>query len=175
MKHRALVLASAFAFAACAKSEAPSPKAGAAPPGQAPVAASAATEPETPPKVSEPTATPTAAAPTPLEDEKPTSGLGKDKLAGELGTLPEAEKALADAQKQLDTLVGPMARSAGGATPLAAGDTRCPNACKAMDSLRHAADAICRLTSPGDKRCSHAKDVVSSSEKRVSACSCPAP
>ncbi len=165
----------AFALFACAKAERPS----------APSLEHAPTARPEPSAVSsaEATAAPTAAAsaaaqpglaPTPsLAEEKPKSALDRDKAEPALATVPEAEKALAEAQKELDTVLGPAVKGgAGGASPLSAGDTRCPNACKAMESLRHAADAICRLTSPTDQRCSHAKDVVKTGEKRVSVCGC---
>lgn len=176
MRSKVHLFVAALGVVACAKSER------AQEPVAAPVQASAApTPPGAPTPKSEPESAASAVAPTPppaAADDKPGLGLDQGGAQKEIASLPEAEQALANAQKELDTLVGPLARgglSKGGASALSSGDTRCPNACKAMGSLRHAADAICRLTSPSDKRCAHAKDVVASSEKRVSACSCPAP
>jgi hypothetical protein len=154
---RALALAAAVALplSACKKEERASER--------APVPASSAAP------------TPAVAAAPPEQSEAPSAADGRRNLLGSdaYSSVVEAEKALDRAKSDLDGLLG-GARSGpgGGATPLATGDPRCANACKAMGSLRRAADAVCRLAGATDARCSHAKGVVDESEKRVAACKC---
>jgi hypothetical protein len=106
----------------------------------------------------------------------PRETRSRDQLRSSFGSVDEAEKALDRAKGDLDALLGGAARGGLGtnATPLASGDPRCPEACKAMSSLRRAADAVCRLAGPNDARCSRAKEIVGDSEKRVAACKCEA-
>ena len=155
----------------CAKAErAAEPAAGgpAAPPPAAPE----------PPGAAAPPATPTADTPTAEPQRRPSSAderkespADKDALRG-LETLAQAETALKQAETDLDALLGKQGRSSGGATPLAAGDSRCPNACKAFESLRRAADAVCRLAGDSNERCTRARNIVKTSEGRLSACKC---
>ena len=48
----------------------------------------------------------------------------------------------------------------------------CSNACRALESLRRAAGAICELTHPGDERCLDAQASLERNRERVSACEC---
>lgn len=105
-----------------------------------------------------------AGEPAPEEDKKPSS---LDADDAPLATLAQAEAALRTAEARLTTLLG-----AQGATPLASGDRRCADGCKAFASLRRAADAICRLAGDADSRCSRARKVVSDNDARLKACAC---
>lgn len=89
----------------------------------------------------------------------------------EASSVQEAEKALDEAAANLSKLLG-SGRAAGDATRLSAGDPRCPEACKAMGSLRRAAAAVCRLAGDATERCSRAKSIVKDNELRVAACKC---
>jgi hypothetical protein len=93
--------------------------------------------------------------------------------------LGKAPTTIAEAEKQLDQAVADLSQLTGGrsggsarATPLAAGDARCADACKAMESLRRAAAAVCRLAGEENARCARAKGIVKDSEARVAACKC---
>ena len=155
----------------CAKAErAAEPAAGgqAAPPPASPAPPGAVGEPA-PPSADTPTAE-TERRPS-SADERKEPPADKDALRG-LETLAQAEAALKQAETDLDALVGKQGRAAGAATPLAAGDPRCPNACKAFESLRRAADAVCRLAGDGTERCTKARAIVKASEGRLSACKC---
>jgi hypothetical protein len=48
----------------------------------------------------------------------------------------------------------------------------CENACRALASMKRAADAICRLAGSGDARCTDAQRKVESSVSRVAVCGC---
>lgn len=50
--------------------------------------------------------------------------------------------------------------------------TPCELACRALASMKRAADAVCRLAGETDPRCTDARRRVSESETRVAACSC---
>ena len=52
---------------------------------------------------------------------------------------------------------------------------RCGNACGAMQSMRHAVDAICRMAGESDARCTDARRTLKDSETKVAGCGCPAP
>lgn len=142
----------------------------AAAPGAAPAEAPAAPPP--PPPEQAPTTTP----PTSLDEEKAGEKGGLTQPEPEPANIGEAEKLLAQSQKELEQLIGPLKadRAAGGAAPapLATGDARCPRACKAFDSLKRAGDAICRLAGATDARCTKAKDVVKQNATRVAPCGC---
>lgn len=166
----ALSILAVLGFAACKKSEAPAaseaPKSQAVPAAEqapAPSAApAAAPEPAPPPTVGSTQGT-----------EEPKKDQSRAGLTAEPTTVAEAEKALDQAVLDLNQLAGAKGgKGAGAATPLAAGDSRCPEACKAMDSLRRAAAAVCRLAGDGNGRCTRAKNIVKESESRVAVCKC---
>lgn len=175
----AALLLPALALGSCKKDEAPASE---APTSQAP----------SPPEESEHAGAPAPSAPgqaAPAPEPAPTLGSTKDlddskadeqrekskrSLAREPATLGDAEKALDQALADLNLLAGTKAAK-GSATPLAAGDTRCPEACKAMESLRRAAASVCRLAGDPHERCDRAKKIVKDSEARVAVCKCEAP
>jgi hypothetical protein len=140
--------------------------------------------------------TPPPAAPAPQGLSQPKSAEEAQAHDEELTTLEAAERALNQAQSDLDRLAlaepapspsrsadraekkdstrAPSA--AGAAAPAASGPSaQCDNACRAFASLTRAASAVCRLDGDGGAHCTHAKRVVSDSERRVSSCTCPAP
>ncbi len=61
------------------------------------------------------------------------------------------------------------------AEPLARGNSSCERVCKALASMRRAADAVCRLAGETDSRCARARSLVKENEARVSACACEPP
>lgn len=171
------VIASMALVSACqAKREAePAPASAPAPEQKsAPLDQPTATPPTPPPQAgaaAQPSPPPSSATD---EDQKPAKrdGLPKDSR-GEPRTPEEAQAAFDRAKTELDTLLGTIGGpKRGAATPLASSDGRCPDACKAFSSLKRAADAVCRLTSETDPRCTRAKDVVKESQARVDACKC---
>lgn len=159
----------------CAKAERaaePAPGGQASPPPATPVAPAppAAQTPATPSEDQPSTAT--SRRPQSATDEDKRDGMEKEALRG-VQTVDQAEAALKQAQTDLDSLLGPAARGRkGGATALSAGDSRCPNACKAFGSLRRAADAVCRLAGDSDTRCARARTIVKDNESKLSACKC---
>jgi hypothetical protein len=141
-----------------------------------------------------------APAPTPPPAPATPQGLDQPKSADsardeELTTLADAERALNQAKADLDRLalaepaLGHSAavaekKEAQRGAPSAAGASApatstpsalCENACRAFASLTRAASAVCRLDGDGGTHCSHAKHVVSDSERRIASCTCPAP
>ncbi len=158
-----IVLAATLAVAGCSKKaeNAPEPN---APPPSAPVTQSGETTPTD--ESSEPETKielPAGGAPTPTQ--------GEDKNAlhdQEYKTLAEAESALSNAKHELDQLL----KTSGSATPLSVGDSRCDGACKALSSMKRAADAVCRLAGDSDQRCKKARTLVEESEGRVATCKC---
>jgi hypothetical protein len=170
-----LALIGAAAAASCSRrsEEAPSETAASQAPAMPAAPGSPAAEPA---PESQARPEPGAAPPTSLEraEEPPRGGLGQHE--DRLTTLGEAEKAFADSEQQLAKLLGPLdadkAKGGQAAAPLAGGDARCPQACKAFDSLRRAGDAICRIAGDADARCSRARDVVKQNQTRVTACGC---
>lgn len=155
----------------CKKDAAPASE---APKSQSEPAAADEAKPATPPP-------PGAAAPTPAPQAAPTLGSTKEEERGddakgdtavEPATLAAAESALEKAKTSLDQLVGAKGGRAAEATPLASGDPRCPEACKAMSSLRRAAAAVCRLAGDAHARCARAKGIVKDSEGKLAACKC---
>ncbi|MBN2192384.1 MAG: hypothetical protein JW751_06175 [Polyangiaceae bacterium] len=106
--------------------------------------------------------------------------------APDFATLADAEGALATAVAELDAVVGAVpsaeardesgtagpAKRAPAPRTLAASTSSCQAACRALDSQRRAASAICRLTSNGDPRCANARATVARNEQRVASCSC---
>lgn len=180
---RALPLLAPLAFAlACASRTPPS---------------APATEPATTPAPEAPAAAPmqqsapTSATAAPQETPGPSSAAADDENAKRerLDTLPEAQAALDRASQVLDRMYvasneqapsapgGGAAAGAAAPAPAARKTARaegasCDTACKAFDSLRRAADAICRLAGDDDARCARGKKVVGDNEKRVSSCGC---
>lgn len=150
-------------------------------------AAPAASEapPPAPQSVASPVEQPPAATPTPEPEAKPTPGPGvapkaaKDEddsrrnLLRDPSTLAEAETQLTQARADLDKLLGKAGDKAGkGAERLTQSDARCPDACKAMTSLRRAAAAVCRLAGDSADRCTRAKNIVKDSEAKLAVCKC---
>jgi hypothetical protein len=101
--------------------------------------------------------------------EPPAEGTGSPLDKNEYKNVGEAESALASAKSELDQL---LQKPGGGADRLSVGDSRCENACKALASMKRAADAVCRLAGDGDTRCKKARTLVKDSEGRVSVCKC---
>lgn len=157
----------ALGIPACKKSD-QAPKS--APSEAAPEPESPTAAPAPPPAL--PAEPSTAEKPADVEEQKPKAG-----PSGQRGGLLQGPQTLAEAQAELDraerdlkTLLGPT--TGAGATPLASGDNRCPNACKAFASLERAADAVCRLAGETDNRCTRAKQLVKENKTRVSVCQC---
>jgi hypothetical protein len=48
----------------------------------------------------------------------------------------------------------------------------CLSSCRALDSMRRAVEALCRMTGDGDDRCVDAKKTLSDSTSRLSTCRC---
>lgn len=154
----------------------------------APSAPPAAAEEQAPPAHGEPAAS-EGAPPAPPAATRPSSlGLVAGAPDEEpLVTLPDAERALVAAATELDAALGAAAPEApppgghaaakaraAGAGPSPAGAVAgCEAACRALSSLRRAAEAICRLTAADDRRCVEARATVSRSETRAAACQCP--
>ena len=130
-------------------------------PGAAPMESPAAEAPPPPPAP--------AATPDSLEKKTEEKG-GLAAPEREYTNLAEAQKAFDESSQELDKLLGKL--GAQGATPLAGGDGRCPQACKAFASLERAGDAICRLAGDTNQRCTKAREVVKQNKARVSACGC---
>jgi len=66
--------------------------------------------------------------------------------------------------------VSPQVPQAGaGAQPT----TTCDSVCRAVTSMHHAMDAICRLAGPADARCTDAKKKVADGDAQAASCSCP--
>jgi hypothetical protein len=176
-------------FTACANQRSEAPAAPAASPASV----------STAPTQDEERAPTPAAAPPPAPALAP-EGLDQPKSAAateDLSTLEAAERALNQAKADLDrlALAGPtpeLGRNADGAekkdarrgAPSAAGASapaasapsgQCEDACRAFASLTRAASAVCRLDGDGGSHCSHAKSVVTESQRRVASCTCPAP
>ena len=146
---------------------------------------------------------PTAGKVTSVDNESPIPEqprLSRTSASAEgppLETLDEAETAYANAQRDLDTLLGapgggvalegshdddekkpPKAAPAPpttGASQLSEQDSRCERVCLALASLERARDAICRITSDGDERCTKATSSVEKNRERAKVCACPAP
>lgn len=140
-------------------------------------------------------APPPAPTPTPqgLDQPKSDDSAGKDELT----TLEAAENALNQAKADLDRLAlaeptpelgrssngadkkaarrGAASGAGAGAPASSAPNGQCENACRAFASLTRAANAVCRIDGDSGTHCSHAKHVVSDSERRVANCTCPAP
>lgn len=143
-------------------------------------------------------APPPPASPAP----EPAAEREKDEEEGRFAQrddLASAQAELEAARRELESALEPVAlnkpsATAGAAAPPAAAaprrsapaeadeapktkadkksETSCQTACRAFQSLGRAASSICRLTSDKDDRCSHARDVVSQAERRVTACAC---
>lgn len=62
-----------------------------------------------------------------------------------------------------------VAPAAGGAQPT----STCDSVCRAITSMHHAKDAICRLAGPTDPRCADAKKKVADGDAQAASCSCP--
>jgi hypothetical protein len=142
-------------------------------------------------------APPAAPAPAPQGLSEPKRAEAAQDRDEELTTLEGAERALNQAKSDLDRLAlaepapAPPSRAAGraekkdssrgasaagAAAPTTSGPSaQCDNACRAFASLTRAANAVCRIDGDGGAHCTHAKRVVSDSERRVSSCTCPAP
>jgi hypothetical protein len=170
------LIASGAAAASCARRSEEAPSETAASQAPAPMAAPAES-PEPPPPPPEPAPQAGSSPPSSFGEKAEEGRAGLDRRERELTTLPEAEKAFGESQRQIEQLIGPLeaekAKGAGqAAAPLASGDARCPHACKAFESLRRAGDAICRLAGAADARCTRAKGVVKQSQARIVACGC---
>jgi hypothetical protein len=133
---------------------------------------------------------PPPAAPQGLEPQK-------DKAEeADLSTLEAAERALNQAQADLDRLAlaePPASLNSRGASDRAAAKKEnkparapapaaaaapsktgmCEEACRAFSSLTRAANAVCRLDGNAGSHCSHAKHVLEGAQQRVASCSCP--
>jgi hypothetical protein len=136
-----------------------------------------------------------AAPPPPPAPEAPASTAAEREEAPTFHTLEQAEAALEQAQAELASVwpelgtgkskAGPAAqaparRSADeGKAESSAGAnadaSRCETACRAFSSLERAAGAVCRLAGDGTDRCTRARQLVASNQKRVSHCGCARP
>ncbi len=111
-----------------------------------------------------------------------------------LTTLDEAQSAYADAQRDLDSLLGsqsgglaldgtvdddrppkaaPPPAPTAEASELKKEEGRCQRVCLALASLERARDAICRITSMEDERCTRATTSVDKNRERAKVCACP--
>jgi hypothetical protein len=171
-----LLVLGTLALGACKKQEAPPGAAAPASAGAAPKTP-AAEEPVATPSPEQPPATPDPAVGSTNTEERKDDGSPRRAVLDEPTTLAEAEKRLDDALGDLNRVAAApgAGKGAGGAKPLADGDARCGDACRAMESLRRAAEAVCRLAGEANERCSRAQKVVKDSEKRVAACGCEKP
>ena len=175
---------------ACANQRSEAPAA----PAASPNSVSPATEsaPALEPAPASPAAAP-APAPQGLDQPKAEESARDEEFT----TLEAAERALNQAKADLDRLAlaeptptlgrgaasgaekkdAKRAPSAAGASAdgVSAPNAQCENACRAFASLTRAASAVCRLDGDNGTHCSHAKRVVSDSERRVANCTCPAP
>lgn len=136
-------------------------------------------------------------SPIPQQPRVSSTSTSGDADRAPLATLDQAESAYAKAQRDLDTLLGgageqlalegtgedekptkpaptpPPAKA--GAAELSKNDSRCERVCLALASLERARDAICRITSDEDERCTKATSSVEKNRERAKVCSCPAP
>lgn len=173
-----LLVGALLVGAGCAKraDEAPAETAAsqAPAPAEAPEGFAAPESPAAPAAAPPPPAPAGGAPPSSLEPEPAPKRGGLARTDEDFSSIAEAEKAFAESSQDLDKLLGPLAKQIGGRAPapLASGDTRCPRACKAFDSLRRSGDAICRLAGDADARCTRARDVVEKNKSRVAACGC---
>lgn len=146
------------------------------------------------------TSAPAAGKVTSLDDESPVpeqpeiSSTSADAESQRLETLDDAERAYATAQRKLDSLLGnrtngltegtpehaepekpasPLPAPSAGAAPLKKADDRCKNVCLALASLERARDAICRITSETDERCTKATTSLDKNRERARVCACP--
>jgi len=88
----------------------------------------------------------------------------------------DAEAALARAEKDLDTSLGPSGRT--GAAPRAEAlkespDAPCDTACRAFSSMQRAAGHLCSIAGDADARCGAARERLQRASERVRA-ACPA-
>jgi hypothetical protein len=91
--------------------------------------------------------------------------------------MPTVGRSAADGaeKKKADSKRGAPSAAGAAAPTTSAPSAQCDNACRAFASLTRAASAVCRLDGDNGTHCSHAKRVVSDSERRVASCTCPAP
>jgi hypothetical protein len=84
-----------------------------------------------------------------------------------LDTVEDAQKALADAEKELSLVADPNKVEA-------LSSSRCVRACKALGSMQRAVDRLCELTDDDDERCEDGRERVARSRKRVrdAGCTC---
>jgi hypothetical protein len=100
-------------------------------------------------------------------------------------TIEEAQEQIARARADLDvsgaaaakTGTSDMSREpkAPGERPDAQsdrGENACRSPCQALDSMRRAVDALCRMTGEEDSRCGDAKRTLTDSTSRLSHCNC---
>ena len=127
--------------------------------------------------------------------EQPSVASDGVEDAEPLRSLDDAERAYAEAQRDLDSLLGPSSDRLGEggavdddqppkagqtspspeAMPLRKADDRCQRVCLALASLERARDAICRITSADDERCTRASVSAEKNRERAKVCACPAP
>jgi hypothetical protein len=127
------------------------------------------------------------------EPRAPAAQSEKAAAEPEPQTIEQAQAQIERARAQLE---GPVATGVGGAAappapPTAegtasgagatargesfAGESGCATACRAIDSMRRAVDALCRMAGEQDARCTDARRTLAGSQARVSACGCTAP
>jgi hypothetical protein len=104
-------------------------------------------------------------------------------------TVEEAERALRDADRELseaaarpeDTAKSPPTGIAESRNERKTAEQErrevhpsspCETSCRALASMKRAADAICRMAGEGDARCGDARKKVEASTARVAACGC---
>jgi len=122
-----------------------------------------------------------------VESGPPDDGLSPSDrelhVADAFAELTNAERVLDETLAPTQTKVPPGPRApthpndsaASGATPpstSSATNPGCETACLALQSMRRSARFLCRLTGPGDERCSNANARVAVAERRVAAASC---
>ena len=153
------------------------------------------------PRAPEP-APPPAAAPQGLDQPKSADGAAPADDQEQFSTVEAAERALARAKSDFDRLAmneppapapaapapatapeksaprsqkKDRARASAGAAEAtgSAPSNPCENACRALSSMSRAANAVCRLDGESGAHCTHAKQVVTDSQRRITSCVCP--
>ncbi len=92
-----------------------------------------------------------AAGATPSASSTPTSGTSQPDRPAPSPVAPE------------------VAPQGGGAQAL----STCDQVCRAVTSMHHAKEAICRLAGPTDTRCADAQKKVADGDAQAASCTCP--
>lgn len=95
------------------------------------------------------------------------------RASEELGTSPAQQQPAAPPADQADTSSeSAMREPKPSARAESKSESACASQCRALASMRRAVVALCRMTGADDARCKDATRTLTTSEQRVSACSC---